>query len=140
MKKKRDHNIEADLRHIMQDDSKFPTGTVTFVEHGKGGDAGAPDTFFAHDRWIPLELKMGPSVVKELRPTQRRWHLISLLLGITTYGATIDGDVVILYELGLSPTDRGSRRTLVEYELLRCNSSFFTLVVLRGAVNKITGY
>ena len=37
-----------------------------------------------------MELKRGPSVVKELRSAQRLWHRTSLKLGIQTFGASID--------------------------------------------------
>lgn len=84
--------LEGDLRKIMRDPMRFPSGTLFFGEFGHGGDPGLPDAWLAgNSRWLPLELKKGNSVVKALRPSQRKWHRESLERGIATYGATIRG-------------------------------------------------
>ena len=96
--------LEADLRFILRDESRFPFGTVSFCEFARGGDPGFPDSMIAGPRhWIPTELKRGGSVVKNLRPTQRRWHRTSLELGIPTYGMSIslNGKQVLVFSLGL---------------------------------------
>lgn len=94
--------IESHLRSILRDDLRFPSNRITFTEFAKGGSSGVVDCWFAHGgRWNPLELKLGSSVVKNLRPTQRRWHRDSLELGIPTYGASIDDNVVRVFELYL---------------------------------------
>jgi hypothetical protein len=51
--------------------------------------------------WVPLELKLGPSVLKKLRPSQRRWHKDSLLAGIPTFGAAINREEVHVFRLEL---------------------------------------
>lgn len=88
----------------MRDVTRFPSGTVSFSEPGLGSDFGLPDAWVANaPAWTPVELKRGPSVVKELRPTQRLWHRNSLSLGIQTYGMTLRSDgTVALVALRLS--------------------------------------
>ena len=70
------------------------------MEPGRGADSGLPDTFvLAFGRFIPIELKRGRSVVKELRPSQRMWHKSSILLRAATFGATIHDGVVDVFQL-----------------------------------------
>lgn len=85
----------------MRDSSRFPIGCVSFVEPGLGADTGLPDTFvLINGLFVPLELKRGQSVVKELRPSQRLWHRTSIMRGARTYGAAIGSDnLVRLYEM-----------------------------------------
>ena len=96
--------LEADLRHILRDVRRFPSGTVSFCEFARGGDAGLPDCWLAgRNQWLPLELKRGGSVLKGLRPTQHAWHRDSLELGIKTWGLTIASNTkkVLLFEFVL---------------------------------------
>jgi len=96
--------LERDLRAILRDEGRFRSSHITFTEFAKGGDAGAPDCWFTSGSHChPLELKLGASVVKKLRPSQRRWHKDHLALGVHTYGASINGDIVMLFELQLYP-------------------------------------
>ena len=106
---KRGAVLESDLRRLTRDERRFPPGTVSFFEPGVGSDFGLPDCFFAglfpgmFRHWVPCELKRGPSVLKELRPSQRLWHRNSLHLGIPTYGASIslDEDRISIFKLSL---------------------------------------
>lgn len=88
--------LESTLRNALKDEERFPIGTVTLVEPGLGSDFGLPDSFIVgQTHWEPCELKRGNSVVKGLRPTQRRWHRQSLHLGVQTYGMTLRNDGVV---------------------------------------------
>ena len=81
--------VEDDLRDVMQDPERFPTGSVSFVEFASGGDPGFPDTMvLGEDRWIPLELKCG-NILRALRPAQVRWHKTSLIGGVPTFAISI---------------------------------------------------
>lgn len=94
--------LEGDLRDILRDEERFPFSCVIFTEFAKGGDAGAPDCWIAYKpMWVPLELKLGSSVVKKLRPSQRRWHKDSLLAGCPTFGAAIDGEYIHVFRIEL---------------------------------------
>lgn len=119
--------LEGDLRKLLRDDARFPSGTVTFCEWAPGGDPGMPDSWVAcHGRWEPLELKRGSSVVKELRPAQRLWHRTSLKLGIPTHGLTIEhtGGRVLVFRLILN------ERVLEEVLLEEVDSNSLQLDVL----------
>lgn len=96
---------ESLLRNALRDPSRFPEGRISFIEPAKGADVGLPDCLVAtEDCWVPLELKRGKSIIKELRPTQRLWHRSSISFGIKTYGLTLCSDYsVLLFELKLHP-------------------------------------
>ena len=108
--------LERDLRKILRDQKKFPPGSVSFIEPARGSDFGLPDTMvLIGGLFIPIELKRGPSVVKELRPSQKVWHKLSISMGGRTYGATLDGSSVKLYEIRLPG---GSLSNKLEEQLL----------------------
>lgn len=132
---KRTTVLESDLRNILRDESRFPMGTVSFCEFGKGGDPGFPDTMIAvTPNWQPLELKRGRAIIKHLRPTQRRWHKTSLLLCIPTFGAAYDGAKVRLFKLSI-----GKKRQLCESVIGCWPETQFNYRELRAAIvmNKI---
>lgn len=92
--------LEADLRSILRDADRFPSGTVSFAEFGFGGDPGLPDCLISSrgelERILrPVELKLGNSVVSGLRPSQRRWHKDSLRVGLRTFGLTISKSRIV---------------------------------------------
>lgn len=92
--------LENELRKILRDDSRFPSGAITFTEYAMGGDSGAPDAWFSCDsRWNPLELKRGKNPVKSLRPSQVRWHKDSLRRGVASFLATIHQGKIEVYFL-----------------------------------------
>lgn len=129
--------LESKLRKMMRDPERFQDGAVSFVEWARGGDAGMPDTFIHKgDRLVPLELKRGESVVKELRPAQRLWHRTALTMGTPTYGATIveddawsGGFRILIYSIELR-----WGRTLVEVLLETISYDAFCLDTLRSAL------
>lgn len=105
MASKKPH-LEGNLRDILRDEERFPFSCVTFTEFAKGGDAGAPDCWVAYaPMWVPLELKLGPSVVKKLRPSQRRWHRDSLEQGCPTFGASVWEGYVHVFAIELQGGD-----------------------------------
>lgn len=106
--------LEADLRAILRDELRFAFGAISFFEYGKGGDAGLPDCWVAKaPAWIALELKLGRGVVSKLRPAQVRWHKRSLMMGITTYGASLDAEMEAVRVYRLSLSGRKINETLI---------------------------
>lgn len=127
---------ESELRKILRDHGRFPIGSVSFCEYGLGGDPGLPDSWIdgGAGHWLPLELKRGPSVAKELRPSQRLWHRTSIERGIRTFGATLTtGGVVIGFELGLQMSDRPS---IIESELGRADKDAVNLELIQKWLGK----
>jgi len=112
---------ESLLRNALRDVNRFPEGRIGFIEPANGSDVGLPDCLVAiGDRWKPLELKRGNSVIKELRPTQRLWHRTSLSFGIRTHGLVLRSDYsVILFEIKLSGgfSSELSEAIVCEFEL-----------------------
>lgn len=95
---------ENQLRSTVRGWGAYEAGLISFIEPGLGADTGLPDCLLLVGRhWEPVELKRGPSVVKELRPSQRRWHRASLANGAQTYGLTLRNDgMVVMVALGLT--------------------------------------
>lgn len=128
--------LESKLRKMMREPQRFKGGAVSFVEWAQGGDAGIPDTLIhMGNHLVPLELKRGESVVKELRPAQRLWHRTALTMGTPTYGATIVKDAawsggfrIKIYSIGLR------ERTLIEVLLETISYDAFCFDTLRSAL------
>lgn len=117
--------LEANLRSILRDTARFPSGAVSFVEFAPGGDSGIPDCWIV-DRGVnppvhkPVELKLGISVIAGLRPSQRRWHKDSLNIGARTFGLAID----------LEGTVRG-------YELVLKDSELFEIIRIKDEQRRL---
>lgn len=96
--------IENDLRKLIRTWPEYNAGLITFIEPARGSDVGVSDCLFTHRHaLVPVELKLGPSVVKALRPSQRAWHRTQLHAGLPTYGFSLrkQGDA-LLFRLALS--------------------------------------
>ena len=108
---------ENQLRGAIRSWPEHEDGKISFIEPGLGSDTGIADCLFivgAH--WVPVELKRGPSVVKELRPSQRAWHRASLHHGAQTFGLSLRNDgSVIMVALGLAG---GLMSELIETQMM----------------------
>lgn len=95
---------ESELRRHIRSWPQHEQGLISFIEPGLGADTGFPDTTFLIGAYqVPIELKRGRSVVKELRPSQRAWHRATLHAGGITYGITLLNDgSVLMVRLALS--------------------------------------
>lgn len=110
--------LESKLRKLLRAWPEYQTGLISFVEPARGSDVGIADCMFTTARGlVPVELKRGPSVAKELRPAQRAWHRMQLHAGMPTYGLTAlqDGSVK-MFSLSLSG---GLMSEMVETQLKR---------------------
>ena len=98
------HVLESELRRTMRGWPEYDQGLISFIEPARGSDVGISDCLFTTSLGlVPVELKRGPSVVRELRPAQRAWHRCQLHAGINTYGLTIlRNRTVVLFRLALS--------------------------------------
>ncbi len=95
---------ESALRLKIRTWDEYVDGFVSFVEPSIGSDVGISDCLFTiKSKLVPVELKRGRSVLRELRPSQRMWHRTQLHNGIKTYGLLLlRDDSVELYRLSLS--------------------------------------
>ena len=96
--------LESELRKTIRGWPEYDQGLISFVEPARGSDVGLADCLFTTSiGLVPMELKRGPSVVRELRPAQRAWHRCQLHAGVNTYGLTIlRNRAVVLFQLALS--------------------------------------
>lgn len=113
--------LESDLRKLLRDRTKFNEEDFVFIEHGRGGDAGLPDVMLIEGKkFVPIELKKGPSVLKKLRPTQRGFHKQMAMLMVPTFGLTLHKDQVIMFRLKV---ERRERLELAEKELFKVHQT-----------------
>lgn len=120
---------ESALRRHIRTWDEYLAGLVSFIEPAVGSDTGLPDTLFLlRGRLVPIELKRGESVVRELRPSQRSCHRSTLHAGGQTYGLTVREDKqVLMYALHL---EGGLASELGERKLMRCDISELTFTVV----------
>lgn len=113
---------ESQLRKHIRAWPETEAGYVTFIEPavGAGADVGVSDCLITvRGQMRPVELKRGDSVVKELRPSQRRWHRLNLHSGLQTYGLTLRNDgQVVMFAIGLAG---GLMSELIERKIMRCS-------------------
>jgi hypothetical protein len=94
--------LEKDLRDMFRDQDRFPYGSVTLIEPGLGCDSGVADVLVTvKPVMVPLELKLGDSVVSELRASQRAWVKDGHEFGRRHFGMSIakSGKRLSLFEL-----------------------------------------
>ena len=96
--------LESELRRTIRGWPEYEKGLISFIEPSRGSDVGIADCLLTTSiGLVPIELKRGPSVVRELRPAQRAWHRCQLHAGVNTYGLTIlRNRAVALFQLALS--------------------------------------
>lgn len=125
---------ESQLRKMIRSWPEHEQGMVSFVEPAVGADTGLPDTLFLlKGHLVGIELKRGESVVKELRPSQRRWHRSTLHNGGQTYGLTLrNDDNVLLVAIHLSG---GVMSDLLERKIMRCSQAEFSFETVSRAIN-----
>ncbi len=92
---------ERDLARLLRDRSRFPIGSVVFIEPRYGIEPGQPDTMILlGNQFTPLELKVRSPIVKALRPAQYRWTIYAIRAGATCLAACFSGDQIKVFQFG----------------------------------------